>query len=393
MRRKPESIHLRGTYPGAAHPCDLEIRGGMVTRMTRAGKAAVDFGSREVILAPPLFDAQVNGVCGIGLQGAEVRPEDFRLITTHLARQGVARWIPTLVTGPLDALEHGCRVLAEALHDPVVARAVPGAHLEGPWISPEDGPRGAHPRLHVRPPDLREFDRLQKAASGQVLYVTLAPELPGALPFIRGLAKRGVLVSLGHHAAPSEVIAAAVKAGARLCTHLGNGAASLMHRHYNPLWPQLAEDRLTASLIADLHHLPPPVLKTFVRAKGPERILLVSDCTRLAGLKPGKYFEFGAEVELKANGRLCLSGTDLLAGSALKLIDGVINAWQHTDLDLAQAFACASTLPARFFGVKPPAWPPRAGRKANLLLLELEKSRGHVRPALKKVFIDGYDIA
>jgi N-acetylglucosamine-6-phosphate deacetylase len=166
-----------------------------------------------------------------------------------------------------------------------------------------------------------------------------------------------------------------------------------MHRHYNPLWPQLAEDRLTASLIADLHHLPPPVLKTFVRAKGPERILLVSDCTRLAGLKPGKYFEFGAEVELKANGRLCLSGTDLLAGSALKLIDGVINAWQHTDLDLAQAFACASTLPARFFGVKPPAWPPRAGRKANLLLLELEKSRGHVRPALKKVFIDGYDIA
>ncbi len=383
------SIRVRGRFPGAVKACDVEVRDGVVRRVVRAGKAEPDFGSSEAFIGPTLFDIQVNGVGGIDLQGDAVRPEDLRAITEYLARWGVSRWIPTLVTGPHKAMEHGCRVIVEALKDRAVARAVPGLHIEGPYISPEDGPRGAHPKKHVCPPNIRDFEKLRRAAEGKILYTTVAPELPGAVTFIRAVTRRGVLVSLGHHHGTAEDIARAVDAGAQLSTHLGNGAASMIHRHSNPLWPQLANDGLMASLIADLHHLPPDVLKTFVRAKGPGRIVLTSDCVNLAGLKPGKYSFAGAEVELRKDGMICLSGTDLLAGSGLMLLQGVVNTWQHTDLTLEQAFACASSIPARLFGLRTPPRLPMAGRKADFTVFEL-KGKGRKRaPRIEAVFIRG----
>jgi len=384
-----EKVIVRGILVGNQRVSDLVIKNGKVIRIARAGRQRADLGSPAAIIAPTLFDIQVNGACGINLQGSEVQPEDIERINEYLASQGVSHWIPTLITGPGEAMEHGCRVVAKALRDRRLARAIPGLHLEGPYISPEDGPRGAHPKAHVRPPDLREFDRMMRAAEGKICYVTLAPEAPGALAFIRALVKRGVAVSLGHHAATAAQIAAAVDAGARLCTHLGNGAAPQIHRHWNPLWPQLADDRLTASLIADLHHLPADAMKTFVRAKGPERIILVSDCTRIAGLPPGKYREFGAEVELKPNGKLCLSGTDLLAGSASFLLEGVINAWRTTGLSLEQAFACATSAPAKTLGVRLPPSHAKLGRRADFIVFEINRRSSAPKPRILAVFIEG----
>jgi N-acetylglucosamine-6-phosphate deacetylase len=184
-------------------------------------------------------------------------------------------------------------------------------------------------------------------------------------------------------------IAHAVDAGARLCTHLGNGAASQIHRHLNPLWPQLAEDRLTASLIADLHHLPEPALKTFVRAKQPERVILVSDCVNLAGMKPGKYSLFGTAVELKKTGKICLSGTDLLAGSSLMLLEGVLNTWRVTGMSLSESFASATTIPARLFGLRLPLGLPAMGRKANLTVFDAEEHDAGLRPNIQAVFVNG----
>lgn len=380
-----ECLLVRGRLLGAEAATDIVLKNGTVRKVARAGTAPADFGSDTAFIAPALFDIQVNGVGGFTLQGGHAVPEDLLRITRYLARRGVARWVPTLVTGSQEAMEHGCRVAVEALRDAEVARAVPGLHLEGPYISPMDGPRGAHPQAHVRPPSLREFNRFMKAAEDRVLYITVAPETPGAPEFIRSVVKRGVTVSLGHHHANEAQIARAVDAGARLSTHLGNGAASMIHRHQNPLWPQLAEDRLCASLIADLHHLPKPALKTFVRAKGPERTILVSDCVNLAGMAPGVYELFGASVEMKPDGKICLRGTDLLAGSGLMLLQGVINAWRATDLSLAQAVACASTVPARLFGLKtPPMATP--GRKANLMVFDLDKAD---RATARGVWIQG----
>lgn len=364
----PVSMLVRGVCAGTKNPVDIDIHHGRVRAVCPAGRGAVDAGDVGSLILPGLFDIQVNGACGYDMQSYGLTVETVHALNACLVARGVFRWIPTLVTDSADALEHKCRVLGEALRDPVLARHIPGIHLEGPHISPEDGPRGAHPVAHVCPPDLSLFTRLQRAAGGRICYVTLAPEWPGAVRFIRALIAKGTVVSLGHHRADASHIRAAVDAGARLCTHLGNGLASLVHRHQNPLWPQLADDRLHVSLIADLEHLPPDLMNVIYRVKGPRRIVLVSDSVLLAGMKPGRHTLFGAEVEMKRGGRVCLSGTDLLAGSSLFLPEAVMNMARVTEMPLARAVDAASRVPARLLGVRLPAWPPRPGRPAEFAL-------------------------
>ncbi len=380
---------IRGVLSGQEHLTTLVLEDGRISQVSRTARRGPTIGASDALIAPLLFDIQVNGAMGIDLQDPDLSISQVVELDAFLARWGVAKWVPTLITGPPEVMERNCRVLAEAMALPALRRSIPGIHLEGPCISPEDGPRGAHPLEYVRPPKLSEFDRLYRAAEGKVLYTTLAPELPGAIPYIRGLVKRGVHVSLGHHHASAGIIAKAVETGARLSTHLGNGAKPLMPRHHNPLWPQLAEDGLTASLIADGHHLPPEVLKSFVRAKGAERIVLTSDAVHLTGLKPGRYGLFKTTVDLKASGKVCLTGTDLLAGSAVMLLPDVFHAAAMTDLSLAQAFDCASRVPAKLLGVRMPAWPPKPGRKANFMVVTPPKGGRFTRRNIEAVFIDG----
>ena len=260
MDMMARSLLIRGCFPGATEAVDLDIRDGRLHAVLRAGNRTPDLGDGSALLAPGLFDIQVNGAWGLDVQSETLSPELLHTLDARLNACGVMHWMPTLVTDSAEALEHKCHILGGALQDALLARHIPGIHLEGPHISPEDGPRGAHPAAHVCPPDLKLFDRLQRAAGGRIRYVTLAPELPGALPFIRALVAQGVVAALGHHAADAGQIRAAADAGARLCTHLGNGMASKIHRHQNPLWPQLADDRLYASVIADLEHVPPEML-------------------------------------------------------------------------------------------------------------------------------------
>jgi len=383
-------VKLRGRLLGNATPSDVMIRDGIVASVKPTDRTRADVGTRRSIIGTTLLDIQVNGAYGIDLQSPSLKAEDVLRITEALASWGVSCWIPTLITAPMDAMEHGCRVIAEAIQEPEIAGAVPGIHIEGPYISPHDGPRGAHPREHVRNPDLREFDRLYKAARGRIVYITMAPELDGAPRFIKGVTARGVRVALGHHNGNAEQIAEAVDAGACLSTHLGNGLASTIHRHLNPLWPQLADDRLTAALIADLQHLPAATLKTFVRAKRPENTILTSDCVHIAGLAPGRYKLGSLDVELLPSGRICLSGTDLLAGSSLMLLQGVVNASEVTDLSLEQAFASASTIPAQRLGIKRRFSLPKAGAKADLVLFDIEKDAGGSAKAIvRSVFTSG----
>ena len=380
---------IRGVLVGEERPSDVVVRDGEVVSVSPAGAGAADIGSSTSIIGPTLFDIQVNGVAGIDLQRPGVAPEDVVSITDTLARGGVSHWVPTLITGPHDAMERACRVIAEALQEEAVARAALGIHLEGPHISPKDGPRGAHPKQHVRKPDIHEFDRLLDAAAGKILYTTVAPEIEGAVDFIKAVLDRGVVVALGHHDASADDVAKAVDAGARFCTHLGNGLASMIHRHHNPLWAQLAEDRLAASFIPDLEHLPPAVLKSLIRAKRPENTVLTSDCVHLAGLDPGKYDLGGTDVELLPSGRICLSGTDLLAGSSLMLLQGIVNAFQVADLSVEQAFASATTIPAGLLGLELPAATPAVGRKADLVVFDVRDGQA----VLHAVFVNGRRMA
>ncbi len=365
------ATHITARLPDTPMGLQFQVKNGRVTGLTR-----IDAPVRAPLLLPPLFDIQVNGGVGVDLQSPLKDPAELATLSTWLNAQGVARWIPTLITNDPKVMEHNCRVIAQARRDRRLARTMPGIHLEGPHLNPEDGPRGAHPVDFCLPPDTLLFDRLYRAAEGGLAYVTLAPELPGALDYIAHARQAGVRVSLGHHDADAETIAAAVDAGASLCTHLGNAAAPKMHRHRNVLWPQLADDRLCASFIADGHHLSPAVLKTFTRVKGQRNAILVSDLVPIAGLEPGRYDLIGTPVELHATGRVDLAGTGLLAGSGIPLIDGVFFTAQHTDFTLREAAYAASRTPARWLGLRAPLFPPREGQRANVVLVA-SPANGH----------------
>jgi N-acetylglucosamine-6-phosphate deacetylase len=386
-----QELVIRGVVLGDSMPSDILVKNGRVESIQPSAKGGrADVGSENAHIAPTLFDIQINGGFGIDLQGENVSVEDVHKLNELLAREGVSHWAPTLITGSAESMEHGCRVLAEAMRDEAIARSVPGIHLEGPYISPEDGPRGAHSPEQVRKPDLAELERFMAAAEGKVLYMTISPELENAPAFIAGASERGIVVSLGHHAASPEQIEAAAAAGARMCTHLGNGMAAQVHRHHNALWPQLVDDRLAASFIADLEHLPPQVLKAFVRCKGAKNTIITSDIVHIAGLEPGEYHLMGIDVELQPSGRICLSGTDYLAGSSLMLLQAVVNAASVTELTMKQAFDSATTIPAKLLGLKPAALKgPREEQPANFLVFRLDEAEPAPKVQLDAVFIGG----
>jgi N-acetylglucosamine-6-phosphate deacetylase len=267
-----------------------------------------------------------------------------------------------------------------------MARAmIAGIHAEGPAIAPEDGPRGAHPAAHVRAPDLAEFARWQAASGGRVRMVTLSPHWPETAGFIAALVAQGVHVALGHTGASPACITAAVDAGARLSTHLGNGAAAMLPRHPNLIWAQLADDRLTATLIADGHHLPADTLRVFLRAKELARAVLVSDSAAPGGCAPGVYRSaIGAEAELSADGRLSMRGTPYLAGAARSLSENVAMAMAMAGLSLAEALALATRNPARFAGGGGVLEP---GARADLI--RFDHAPGDTRLTLREVWLAG----
>jgi N-acetylglucosamine-6-phosphate deacetylase len=253
---------------------------------------------------------------------------------------------------------------------PEVAVRIPGIHLEGPFISPDDGPRGAHPRQHVRPPDWDEFQRLQEAAEGRIKLLTVSAEYDNSPELIRCVAASGVLVAIGHTKATSEQIKAAVDAGARMSTHLGNGAHPTIRRHPNYIWDQLAEDRLAASLIVDGHHLPPSVVKSMIRAKTPERIVLVSDVTSMGGMPPGRYKTGLGDLEVLPSGKLVPAGQpDILAGASLPIHACVANVMRFAGVDLAEAIDMASRRPAELIGIGNRGL--EVGTPADLFLFDL----------------------
>lgn len=264
---------------------------------------------------------------------------------------------------------------------------VAGVHVEGPHIAPEDGPRGAHPAADVRAPDVAEFDRWQHAAGGLVKLVTLSPHWPEAPAYVRHLAKAGVSVSLGHTSADAAQIAAAVEAGATLSTHLGNGSHALLNRRHNHLWPQLADDRLTAMFIADGHHLTPAQLKVMLRAKGLGRSLVVSDTVALGGLPAGKYeTPIGGKVELRADGFLAIDdGTgNYLAGAASPMVAAIPVLVNQVGLTLGEAVALMTQAPGRILGGRGVL---AVGQPADLVAFRWDGSAA--RPEVDGVWVRG----
>ena len=196
-----------------------------------------------------------------------------------------------------------------------------------------------------------EFESWQRLCDGRIRLVTVAPETEGALDFIRRATAAGVTVSIGHTDACAEKIRAAIAAGARLSTHLGNGSHAMLPRLDNCVWEQLAADEVTASIIVDGHHLPPAVVKCFYRVKGAGALVLISDASPIAGLPPGRYPGFHGEVDLLPNGRIQMVGGPYLAGSGRNLLDCVNGMREMTGAGIDEVVGMASLHPQRMLGL------------------------------------------
>jgi len=338
-------------------------------------------------LSPGWIDLQVNGFGGVDYNNPKCTLDEISRSVQLQFSTGVTRFYPTVITGsPEDMLGalHNLKRAKEKLPEGV---AMDGFHVEGPHISPDDGPRGAHPRRWVRPPDLDEFRRWQDATGNQVRIVTLAPEWPQAPRYIESITGEGVVASIGHTNATAQQIADAVSAGATLSTHLGNGAHAVMRRHPNYLWEQLAEDRLMADFIVDGIHLPPSFLKVALRAKTIERSVLVTDASAPAGCPPGRYQLGEQPVDLTADNRVMLVGQERLAGSALRMDHGVENLMRIAGLSLADAVRMATTNAARAGHVPGRAAGLVPGDRADLIQYHFDPSDQSIR--IKATYISG----
>lgn len=371
-------LALRGIVNALGSPCDLIVRDGRIAAVEPAGAGEADAGGLDRFLLSPLFDLQHNGCLGRAFNNPKLTLEELRERRRFLLRHGVAWLLPTLITAPLDRLSAALANLsAHRAADAGLAAMIPGFHVEGPWISPEDGYRGAHNRDWIIEPKFDDFRRLQDAAGGLIRILTLAPERPGAIPFIEKVAASGVIVSLAHCNPSDAVVRAAVAAGAGMVTHLGNGMASTIHRHANPLWSYLAEDRLACGLIADGFHVPDPLLRTALAAKG-RQAFLVSDASDLSGLPPGTYPYEYQELLIEPDGRLGVKGTEYLAGAWFQLDHCVDRAARQLDWSRAQAWRMGSAEPARITGL-PCGEPLRVGGPADVVVarwddrLEIER--------------------
>lgn len=303
---------------------------------------------RGPYVAPGIVDLQVNGFRGLDFNTLPVADELPGNVTRELWSEGVTSFYATVITNAPDRIEACVHAIASACKkDPDAGAGIAGIHLEGPFISPEDGPRGAHDRRHVTAPDWKRFQRWQKAAGGRIRLITMSPEWPGSAVFIRRCVDSGVTVSIGHTAATVDQIRYAVAAGASMSTHLGNGCHLMLPRHPNYLWEQLAQDALSACVIADGFHLPDAVIKAVMRIKGPNA-MLASDAVYLSGLKPGTYkTHIGGKVVLTEDGRLHLAkNPSLLAGSVQMLIRSVEHLIRAGLTDPGEAWEMASTRPA-----------------------------------------------
>ncbi len=335
-------------------------------------------------IAPGFIDLQVNGFAGVDYNDPASTHEAIAGSIRRLFETGVTRVLPTVITGPEERITGALRNLLAAKAEfertgMPEAQAIEGFHVEGPHISPENGPRGAHPLEHIRAPDTEEFRRWQDAAGGMIHVVTVSPEWEQTPAYIRELVRHGVVASIGHTKASKEQIRAAADAGATMSTHLGNAAHPTLPKTQNYIWDQLAEDRLNASFIVDGIHIPGVFLQSAVRAKGPERSVLITDAVMPAMCEPGPYKLGQVNVELRPDGSVVMRGTSRLAGSALRMDSAIGNAVRLSGQSLSAVLAMATVNAARAGRIAGRLRGLSPGEKADLVRFEWHASESRLR--------------
>ena len=276
---------------------------------------------------PGWVDLQVNGYGGVDFSAPTLTEDEFLRAAEGVLKAGVSLFLPTIVTSSAETYTRNLPLIHKAVEKHGLKKNIPGFHLEGPFLSPKPGAVGAHNPAWIQAPTEENFDRLYDLAGGAVKILTVAADQEGVCTVIRHAAGKGVVVSVGHHLATPADLRAAVAAGARTITHLGNGMPNLSDRHNNPLWAGAAEDDSIGMLICDGHHLPFEVIKCLLRIKGIDRSIVVSDASPVAGLPPGRYHLLGNDAILEPNGKFhnpekgCLVGSSFVITQCMEYLE------------------------------------------------------------------------
>lgn len=370
-------MEILGQRYDTGQPVRISIAGERIETVTPLDESQIS--DSLPIVAPSFYDLQINGHGGIWFGQPGLSPDEVLTALKPHFGFGVTRMFPTLITNSDENLLNGFSSIRQACEQEQWAdRLVAGCHLEGPYLSGEDGPRGAHPKEHIRPANWDEFQRWQEASGGRIRLVTIAPETEGAIEFIKKSVASGIVISIGHTAAEPDDIHRAVDAGATMSTHLGNGAHGTIRRHPNYIWEQLAEDRLIPGLITDGHHLPASVVKCMVKVKGTERCIITCDASGLAGCPPGIYHEPGLDVEVLENGKVVVAGQNqYLAGSGASTLDCVEWASRIPEIGLRAACDMAGNQVAKLFDDEEVLF--ESGKMAEFICLETSTDQSTIR--------------
>jgi N-acetylglucosamine-6-phosphate deacetylase len=373
-------MKIEGRHYQTSEAIQVEIENGRIAKIV-----PLDGDAKSLHwIAPGLVDLQINGFQGMDYNTLPIAEDLVYKATEAIYSEGVTSYYPTIITNTEEAITEAVKSIAQACSkDSITNETVAGIHIEGPFISSEDGPRGAHGKQYVQAPNWEMFQRWQEAADGKIKILTLSPEWEGSSEFIKKCTDSGVTISIGHTSATPEQIREAVSAGARMSTHFGNGAHLTLPRHPNYLWEQLAQDDLWTCLIADGFHLPESVLKVAMAVKQ-EKAMIVSDAVYLAGMEPGHYVtHIGGKVVLTPEGKLHIDGNPKIqAGSAKMLGWGIEVLLKHGLADLATAWDMASIRPASFMGIDAQAG-LHENAPADLVCFKLEQHKLEIQKTYK----------
>lgn len=380
LRKRTDRYSLESAFGPKGRPARYEIDAdGRIARTTPLAAAPKN---EDVVVTPGLVDIQVNGFAGVDFNAPGLDAEGLDRALSGMLSCGVTRCLPTLITNGEAELIALLRDLDAAVSQSKLGPLmVPGYHIEGPFLSPEDGYAGCHPPQHMRSASRALVQKLEDVSTRPLKIMTVAPEIEGVLDLIPFLVSRGIACAIGHSAASRAVTDAAIEAGASMSTHLGNGVPHLLNKNENPLFVQLGRDRLMASFIADGIHIPTDMLQSWLRAKTIGRSILVTDATAGAGV-PGKTgtFTIGAQkIERHADGSVRLPGSRYLAGSAASMDQMLRNVMRWYGLTVADAIRLARENPLR--AVSLPVENPGVDQPADFVEWESRDDEMHVRMA------------
>lgn len=357
--------YIKGKSIFSGRNLNIEIQNGKIASVDEIEEDCLNY------LSPGFLDIQINGYQGKNYSDS-LSLSQIEELTKNISLSGTTRHLPTIITNSEDNILASIKAIVEARKvSPLLEYALPFIHIEGPFISLDEGARGVHDPSHIRGADFEEFLRWQDAAEGLIKIVTLSPEDEKSLDFIRKISNVGVIAAIGHTNASVEMIDKAIEAGARLSTHLGNGCPAYIPRLQNFLWKQLSDGRLRASIIADGFHLPPYVLKSFTQSKGAEKTILISDAAALAGSEPGLYKWGNMDIEIFEDGHMGLHNTSNLAGASSLLNRCIAHLMDSSDLTLEECVRCATVNPWNLLNLDGWELDPEVGDIADICSFRL----------------------